>query len=46
MIGMEHSVPFWETICDIDESVDNINFPMEEVSLMQLSENWARKRRE
>jgi hypothetical protein len=33
-------------VCNIEESVDNINFPMEEVSLMQLSENWARKRRE
>ncbi len=42
------SIPsiFWETICDIDGAVDNINFPQDEGSMMQLSENWARKRRE
>jgi len=26
--------------------VDNVNFPKEELLIMQLSESWARKRRE
>jgi len=39
------SVPgiFWRTICDLDEAVDNINFPTDEVGLMQLVDNWSMK---
>jgi hypothetical protein len=36
--GVEiRSVPalFWKTVCDIDDALDNINFPMDETKLMQ-----------
>jgi hypothetical protein len=29
----------WRTICDIDDALDNINFPTEDVGLMQLVDN-------
>ena len=39
------SVPrlFWQTVCDIDEAIDNINFPTDEVGLMQLVHHWSDK---
>jgi hypothetical protein len=42
------SVPgiFWRTVCNIDESIDNINFPTDEVGLMQLVDNWSAKRKD
>ncbi len=42
------SIPalFWETICDVDEAVDNVNFPMETLGIMQVADNWARRRKE
>ncbi len=42
------SIPalFWETLCDIDEAVDNINFHMETLGILQVADNWARKRKE
>jgi hypothetical protein len=42
------SVPdiFWRTICDIDEAIDNINFPTDPSEIMLLVENWAAKRKE
>ncbi len=42
------SIPalFWATICDIDEAVDNVNFPMETLGIMQVADNWARRRKE
>jgi hypothetical protein len=35
------SVPaiFWRTICDIDEAIDNINFPTDEKEIMLVVEN-------
>jgi hypothetical protein len=47
--GVEvRSVPgiFWRTICDIDEALDNINFPTDEVGVRQIVDNWAAKRRD
>jgi hypothetical protein len=42
------SVPgiFWRMICDIDEAVDNINFPTDEVGLVQLVDNWSAKQKD
>jgi hypothetical protein len=42
------SVPriFWRTICDIDDAVDNINFPTNEGSIMQVVENGSAKQRD
>jgi len=37
---------FWRTICDIDESIDNINFPIDPNEIMQLVNNWATKRKD
>jgi hypothetical protein len=39
------SVPgiFWQTVCDIDEAIENINFPTDEVGLMHLVDNWSAK---
>jgi hypothetical protein len=28
-------------VCDIDEAIDNINFPTDEVGLMPLVDNWS-----
>jgi hypothetical protein len=35
------SIPalFWETTCDIDKAVDNINFLMDVLSVMQVADN-------
>jgi len=35
---------FWATICDIDEALDNINFPTDADGIAQLVDNWAKKR--
>jgi hypothetical protein len=42
------SVPgiFWRTVCDIDDALDNINFPTDEAGIQQVVDNWAAKRRE
>jgi len=42
------SVPalFWKTVCDIDDALDNINFPMDETELMQLVNNWSAKHKD
>jgi hypothetical protein len=34
---------FWATICDIDEALDNINFPSDADGIAQLVDNWAKK---
>jgi len=33
------SIPeiFWSTICDIDEAIDNINFPSDSLGVMKLA---------
>jgi hypothetical protein len=33
-------------VCDIDEAIDNINFPTDEVGLMQLVDNWSAKQKD
>jgi hypothetical protein len=42
------SVPgiFWRTVCDIDDALDNINFPTDKAGIQQVVDNWAAKRRE
>jgi hypothetical protein len=37
---------FWQTICDMDYAVDNINFPTDEAELMQLVDNWAARHKD
>jgi hypothetical protein len=37
---------FRRTICDIDEALDNINFPTDEAGVRQIVDNWAAKRRD
>jgi len=37
---------FWRMIYDIDEAVDNLNFPTDEVGRMQLVDNWSAKRKD
>ena len=39
-------VIFWKTTCDIDEAIDNINFPIDPTEIMQLVDNWAAKRKD
>jgi hypothetical protein len=34
---------FWPTICDIDEAVDNINFPSVTAGIMKLVNDWSMK---
>jgi hypothetical protein len=45
LYGVEvRSVPgiFRRTVCDINEAVDNINFPADEIGIMQLVDNnWS-----
>jgi hypothetical protein len=44
--GVEvRSVPgiFRRKVCDINEAVDNINFPADEIGIMQLVDNWSEK---
>jgi hypothetical protein len=38
--------PFWRTICDIDDAVDNINFPTNEAGNMQVVKIWSAKQRD
>jgi hypothetical protein len=40
------SLIFWQTICDIDDAINNINFPTDEAGLMQLVDNWAAKHKD
>jgi hypothetical protein len=42
------SVPgiFWRTICDIDDTLDSINFPTDKAGIQQVVDNWAAKRRD
>jgi hypothetical protein len=35
---------FWSTICDMDEVLDNINFPSDVDGIAQLVDNWAKTR--
>jgi hypothetical protein len=45
LYGVEvRSVPgiFRRKVCDINEAVDNINFPADEIGIMQLVDNnWS-----
>jgi hypothetical protein len=40
-----NSVPaiFWSTGCDIDEALDNINFPSDRAGIAQQVDNWVLK---
>jgi len=42
------SIPsiLWSTICEIDEALDNIRFPTDDIGIMQLVDNWASKRQD
>jgi hypothetical protein len=42
------SIPeiFWSTICEIDEAIDNINFPSDRLGVMRLVDDWSKKRRD
>jgi len=47
--GVEiRSVPalFWQTICDMDDALDNIRFPTDEQGIRQVVDNWSAKRKD
>jgi len=37
---------FGKLFCDIDDALDNINFPMDEPELVQLENNWSAKHKD
>jgi hypothetical protein len=37
---------FCQTICEIDEALDNTRFPMDSIGIMQMVDNWAGKRKD